>query len=171
VRRAGGYAYCEHDRVRARPPWLGLAGALTGAAGLLLIGLGTFLPWFRSGQVLRDSYQSISIIRTIKVLDGSPLSLALDAWTMIVPVVTLCVAGYAFGLRRTAATVAGIMALICGTIGAIAAVEASSDEASLGIAGTGPTVTLIGGILALLGVIGVLAGRRTRASTVSGGES
>jgi hypothetical protein len=157
--------------VRARPPSIGLAGAAAGATGLLLIAVGTFLPWFRSGQVLRDSYQSISIIRTIRILDGSPLTLALDAWTMIIPVVTLCIAGYAFGLRRSAALLAGIMALICGTIGAIAAVEAGSGEASLGIAGTGPTVTLIGGILALLGVIGVFAGRRTRTRTVSGGES
>jgi hypothetical protein len=156
--------------VRSRLVTIGFAGAAIGGAGLVLLALGTFLPWFRSGAVLRDSYESISIIRTIRILDGSPLELAIDAWTMIVPVITLCVAAYAFGFRRTAATIASVVAIVCGTIGGIAAVESGGDEASLGLAGTGPTVTAIGGALALLGVIGVFAGRRTRATNIAGGE-
>src|SRR5262249_19251437 len=130
---------------------------------------GTFLPWFRSGIVLRDSYESISLIRTIGILRDSPLRFALDAWTMIIPVITLCVAAYAFGFRRTAATIAGILAIVCGTVSGAAAGE-SGREASLGIAGTGPTVTLIGGVLALLGAVGIFAGRRAGASTTAGGE-
>ncbi len=137
----------------------------------MLIAVGTFLPWFRSGSVLRDSYQSISIIRTIKIINGSPLELVVDAWTMTVPVVTLCIVAYAFGFRRSAATVAAIVAIFCGTIGGFAAIESSSsEEAMLGLAGTGPTVTAIGGVLALLGVIGVFAGQRVRATNIAGGE-
>jgi hypothetical protein len=149
---------------------IGIVGAAICGVGLVLVAVGTFLPWFRSGTVLRDSYESISVIRTIKVLEGSPLTLALDAWTMIIPVITLCVAAYAFGFRRIAATFAAVVAIVCGTIGGIAAVVSGSEDASLGIAGTGPTVTLIGGVLALLGVVGVLAGRRTRATKSAGGE-
>lgn len=161
---------CEHDQVRSRRVTIQLAGATLGGAGLVLIAVGTFLPWFRSGSVLRDSYQSISIIRTIGIIEGSPLELVMDAWTLIVPVVTLCVAAYAFGFRRSAATIAGIVAIFCGTIGGGAAVESSGDEALLGLAGTGPTVTAIGGVLALLGVIGVFAGQRIRATNIAGGE-
>lgn len=136
-----------------------------------MVAIGTFLPWLKSGAVLRDSYQSISAIRTIGIIRDSPLNLVIDAWTMIVPVVTLCVAAYAFGFRRSAATIALVVAIFCGTIGGGAAVESSGDEASLGIAGTGPMVTLIGGVLALLGAIGVFIGRRTRATTnIAGGE-
>ena len=156
--------------MRSRPAAIGIAGAAATGAGLVLVAIGTFLPWFRSGLVLRDSYQSISLIRTIGILRDSPLRLALNAWTMIIPVITLCVATYAFGLRRTAATIAAGLAIVCGTIGGVAAVESGSDEASLGIASTGPTVTLIGGVLALLGVVGIFAGRRARASTTAGGE-
>ena len=156
--------------VRLRRTAIGPAGAALGGAGLVLVAVGTFLPWFRSGLVLRDSYESISLIRTIGILRDSPLRFALDAWTMIVPVVTLCVATYAFGLRRTGATMAAVVAIICGTIGAIATVESGTDEASLGIASTGPMVTLIGGALALLGVVGVFTGRRFRTSTTAGGE-
>jgi hypothetical protein len=161
---------CEHVPVRLRRTVIGPAGAALGGAGLVLVAVGTFLPWFRSGLVLRDSYESISLIRTIGILRDSPLRFALDAWTMIVPTVTLCVATYAFGLRRTAATMAAVVAIICGTIGAVATVESGTDEASLGIASTGPTVTLIGGALALLGVVGVFTGRRVRTRTTAGGE-
>src|SRR5262245_55306687 len=97
---------CEHGRVRWRPLWIGMAGAALGGIGLVLVAIGSFLPWVRSGAVLRNSYQSISVIRTIGVIRDSPLNLVIDAWTMIVPVITLCVAAYAFGFRRSAATVA-----------------------------------------------------------------
>jgi hypothetical protein len=147
-----------------------MAGAALGGIGLVMVAIGTFLPWLRSGSVLRDSYESISAIRTIGIIRDSPLNLIIDAWTMTVPVITLCVAAYAFGFRRSAATVAAVVAIFCGTIGVGAAVESSGDAASLGIASTGPTVTFIGGILALLGVIGVFIGRRTRATNIAGGE-
>src|SRR5919198_438048 len=115
--------------VRSFRAVIGTAGAAAGGIGLVLVAVGTFLPWFRSGLVLRDSYESISLIRTIGLLRDSPLRFALDAWTMIVPAVTLCVATYAFGLRRTAATMAAVVAIVCGTIGGVAAVESGSDEA------------------------------------------
>jgi hypothetical protein len=81
-------------------------------------------------------------------------------------VITISVVAYAFGFHRTAATIATIVAIICGTIGGIAAVESSSYEI---IAGTGPTVMLCGGVLALTGAVGVFIGRR-RVVNVSGGE-
>ena len=156
--------------MRWRPLGIGVAGAALGGAGLVLVALGTFLPWVRSGAVLRNSCESISVIRTVGVIRDSPLDLVIDAWTMIVPVITVCVALYAFGLRRSAATIAGIVAIFCGTIGGGAAVVSGGDETSLGLTDTGPTVTLVGGILALLGVIGVFIGRRPRATTIAGGE-
>jgi hypothetical protein len=156
--------------VRARLVPIGIAGVVTCGAGLVLIAVGTFLPWIRSGLVLRDSYEAIGVVRTIKVLDGGPLSAALDAWTMTIPVITLCATAYALRFRRTAATIACFVAIVCGTIGGIAAVETDSEGTSLGIAGTGPTVTLVGGVLALLGVVGVLADRRIRATKSAGGE-
>jgi hypothetical protein len=171
VPRATSNDYWEHDQVRSRRVTIGQAGAAVGGVGLVLIALGTFLPWFKSGSVLRDSYQSISIVRTIKIISGSPLERVLDAWTMTVPVVTLSIAVYAFGFRRSAATIAAIVAIFCGTIGAFAAIQSTgSEEAMLGLAGTGPTVTAIGGALALLGVIGVFAGQRVRATNIAGGE-
>ncbi|HET9142878.1 hypothetical protein [Actinophytocola sp.] len=152
--------------VRSRPGPVGIAGAAACCTGLVLVALATFLPWFRSGLELRDSYRSISLIRTIRLVDGGPLEPVLFAWTMIIPVITISIVAYAFGFRRTGATIAMIVAIICGTVGGIAAVESSSYGV---IAGTGPTVMLIGGVLALIGAVGVFIGRR-QGVNVSGGE-
>jgi hypothetical protein len=159
------------SRTQTRTPTrLGIGAACLAAAGLLLIAVGTFLPWVVSGSVLRDSYQSISVIRAIKAVEGNPLELVLDAWTMIIPVITVCVVGYALGFRRTAATISTILAIICGTISGTATVVSGGEGITLGIAGTGPTTMLIGAVLTVIGVVGIFAGQRGRATGDAGGE-
>ena len=159
------------SRIGARPhsPVAVVALAVT-TAGLVAVGIGTFLPWIRSGTVLRDSYQSISVIRTVKVLDGSPLSLILDAWTLLIPAITLCVVLYALGFRRSAATISAIVAIISGTVAGSATVVGGGEEVRLGISNTGPVTTLIGSVMTLVGVLGIFAGRRSRATENAGGE-
>src|SRR5262245_29684393 len=158
-------------RLASRPHTkLAVAGAVLTAVGLVTVAVGTFLPWVRSGEVLRDSYESIAVIRTIRVLDGSPLALVLDAWVVLIPVSTLCVVTYAAGFRRSAATLSGIVAIISGTVAGAATVVSGGEEVRLGISSTGPTATLIGAVLALAGVVGVFAGRRGQATEQEGGE-
>ncbi|MFI7678957.1 hypothetical protein [Actinophytocola sp. NPDC049390] len=146
------------------------AAAAVAVAGLAAVGVGTFLPWVRSGDVLRDSYQSIALIRTINVLDGSPLALVLDTWTLLIPVITVCVVVYALGFRRSAATLSGVVAIISGTVAGSATVVSGGEEVHLGISSTGPVTTLIGSVLTLVGVVGIFAGRRSRATEDAGGE-
>jgi hypothetical protein len=148
----------------------GLVGVVLTAVGLVTIAVGTFLPWVVSGSVLRDSYESIAIIRTIKVLDGSPLALVIDAWTLLIPISTLCVVVYAVGFRRSAATISGLIAIISGTIAGAASVVSGGEEVRLGIAGTGPTTTVVGAVLTLIGVVGIFIGRRGQATENAGGE-
>lgn len=152
-----------------RPTRVGIGGACLAVVGLVLAILGTFLPWVRSGMVLRDSYESIGVMRRIDVLDDSPLELVLTGWIAIIPVVTLCVVVYIVGFRRTAAVVSTIVAIFCGTIAGIATVVSGGDEV-LGIDSTGPNVTLIGSVLALLGSVGVVIGQRRSATENPGGE-
>lgn len=144
--------------------------AACAATGLAAVGVGTFLPWVRSGTVLRDSYQSIALIRTIRVLDGSPLALILDAWTLLIPVITLCVVVYALGFRRSAATISGVVAIISGTVAGSATVVSGGEEVRLGISSIGPVTTLIGSVMTLVGVVGIFARRRERATEDAGGE-
>ncbi len=148
----------------------GVTGAALTALGLVTVAVGTFLPWVRSGSVLRDSYESIAVIRAIKVLDGGPLVLVIDAWTLIIPISTLCVVVYASGFRRTGGTISAFVAIISGTIAGAATVVGGGEEVRLGIASTGPTTTLIGAVVTVAGVVGIFAGRRARATEHPGGE-
>jgi hypothetical protein len=154
-------------RIRTR---LGTVAAGAASVGALLVAAGTFLPWVVSGSVLRDSYESISVIRTVGALDGNPLELVLDGWTMIIPALTLCVVGYALGFRRTAATISTILAIICGTIAATATVVSGGEDVGLGVAGAGPITMLIGSVLTVIGGVGIFAGQRSGATGDVGGE-
>ena len=140
---------------------LPLAGALVAGLGVVLVLVGTFLPWLRSGSALRDSYQTIGLIRFYHLLDGSPLGSLLTVWVGLTPAITVCVAAYALGLRRSAACAAAVVAVLTGTVAVVATVQAGSGGALLGVAGTGPAVTLTGSALVLLGAAGVLSGKRT----------
>ncbi|MGH3859569.1 hypothetical protein [Actinokineospora sp.] len=148
----------------------GAATAVIAAAGLVAVVAGMFLPWFRSGSVLRDSFQLIGVIQTLGFLRGDVLELLLYVWFGLVPVVTLSVVAYTFGLRRTSATICVVLTIFTGTISGVATVESGGEESSLGIAGTGPTVTLIGSSVALIGALGIFASRRKSASRIAGGE-
>jgi hypothetical protein len=158
-------------RAQSRTPTrLGRGAALLAAAGLALVATGTFLPWVVSGSVLRDSYESISVLRAIDALDGNPLELVLDGWMMIIPVITLCVAGYAFGFHRTSATISTILAIICGTIAGAATVVGGGEDVAVGVAVAGPVTVLIGSLLTVIGSAGIFAGQRGSASGDVGGE-
>lgn len=140
------------------------------AVGLVTLVTGMFLPWFRSGAVLRDSFQMVGVIQTLGFLRGDVLELLLYVWFGLVPIVTLGVVAYTFGLYRTGATICVLLAIFTGTISGVATVESGGEESSLGIAGTGPTVTLIGSLVALIGAVGIFVSRRKSASRIAGGE-
>lgn len=171
----GRITTCDHGGVPSStqtrtPTRLGIGATCLAAAGLALLAASTFLPWVVSGTVLRDSYQSISAIRAVKAVEGNPLELVLDAWTMIIPAVTVCVVGHALGFRRTAATFSTILAIICGTVAGTATVVGGGEDVHLGIAGTGPVVMLAGAVLTVIGAVGIFAAQRRGATGDAGGE-
>jgi hypothetical protein len=171
---ANGRRRCCHDgavlsRITRPHTRLGAAGAAAAAVGLATVAAGTFLPWVRSGDVLRDSYQAIAVVRAVRVLDGSPLALLLGAWTLLIPAMTLCFVAYALGFRRSAATISAALAIISGTVAGAANVVSGGEEIRLGVSGSGPVATVAGAALTLVGVVGIFAGRR-RIATDSGGE-
>jgi hypothetical protein len=144
-------------------PTAGLLGLLTAAAGM-------FLPWLRSGAVLRDSFEVVGVIRTLGFVRGDALEALLYVWFAQIPVITLSIAAYALGARRVGATFALLAAIILGTIAGGARVEAGSGAGSVGITATGPTVCLIGAILALVAALGTLLSERGRTRENAGGE-
>jgi hypothetical protein len=144
-------------------------GAGIAAVGVLALAVGTFLPWLRSGSVLRDSFQSIGAVRG--VIDPGPVAGALlDAWLAVIPVCSLCLALYALRLRRSAAALTCVLAIPVGTAAGLLAVQGGDQDALLGMATTGPVVSMVGAGLAFAGAIAVLAGRGGRPRT-AGGDS
>lgn len=142
---------------------LGLLGFATAAVGM-------FLPWLRSGTVLRDSFELAGVIQSLGFLRGDALELLLYAWYGLIPVITLSIAAYALGARRVAATFGLASAIILGTIAGGARVEAGSGAGLVGITAIGPTVSLIGAALAVTAALVTLVGERGRTRENAGGE-
>jgi hypothetical protein len=144
--------------------------AIGAATGLLTLILGTFLAWSRSGTVYRDSYQSLGVLKQLGFMEGLPaLETFLNIWLAVIPAVAIAIALYALGLRRSAAVLAAILAIMMGTIAGVVAVQGGGTNGLVGIASTGPVVTFIGAVLALLGAVTVLVTQRTRAKQLQPG--
>ncbi|MEV4319929.1 hypothetical protein [Actinocrispum sp. NPDC049592] len=142
-------------------------GAAVGAAGLVVLVAGTFLPWSRSGMTYRDSYESLGVLRELGFIGN-----VVTVWVAMIPVAAVTIALFALGLRRSAAIVAAILSIIVGTISGVAAVQGADEGDLIGIASSGPATTTAGSALALLGAVIVLATRRTRVAQqrTAGGE-
>jgi hypothetical protein len=133
-------------------------GASVAATGLALVIAGTFLPWLRSGVVLRDSYQSAGALRVFA--GGGATGTLLNAWLMVIPVCGLCVALYAVRLRRVSA---GLGCVVAGAVAVVAIVAHSAiDSALIDTVAAGPAVTLAGAVLALVGSAAILVGPQVR---------
>ncbi|WP_132878084.1 hypothetical protein [Tamaricihabitans halophyticus] len=135
--------------------------------GLLALVIGCFLPWSRSGNVLRNSYQSLGLLRHFELFDNGPLDVFLGVWIAIAPVAALCIALFALRLRRTAAGLLVILSILTGTPSAIATVQPTNEEALIGLANSGPVTTVLGSIVAFLGAIGIFLGHRLRRQTMA----
>lgn len=145
-------------------------GASVATAGLIVLVIGTFLPWLRSGDVLRDSYQSVGALHELVSGLNTTAGALLSAWPIVIPCCAVCVAGYALGLRRSAAVLGVILSAIVGTAAGVVAVQ-SGAESVVGPASTGPIVTLAGATIMLAGTITVVVCPRAVRSGTGGGSS
>ncbi len=118
-----------------------------GAAGLVGVLLGTFLPWLRSGEVLRNSYTSFGVLNRLIGFHGVS-DLAVRAW----PLIGLCCAGVVVAVVAASRRVATVLALVtAGWSAAVAsAVLLHHGDAGVSVVAVGPAVTLIGDTAVLL---------------------
>jgi hypothetical protein len=137
-------------------------GALLALAGLAVVLIGTFLPWLRSGDTLRDSYQSINVLRVQPTAPAEPVAVLLDAWLTVIPLCSVSIALYALRVRRTAALVACFVAVLVAVTSVVAMVHVGGPADPIGFSPTGPVVSLFGAAAALVGGIVVLGSRRPR---------
>ncbi len=134
--------------------------AVVGGLGLVATVAGTFLPWVRSGEVSRNSYASAGLLQRLLEVHGAAAT-ALNAWPFLGLACAAIVAGFAFGLRRSAA----VGALVVGAAAVLVAffVLRTGGSGPIGHASSGPLVTILGGgISALAATLFLASGRRLR---------
>ena len=144
----------------ARPP----AGLLRRtspliAAGLVLVVLGTFLPWLRSGSVERNSYATGGALHDL-IGGGGASGLALDAWPFVSLACAVATALLVLGLSRAGALLGALAGLAAGAVATIALTVRSGF--TVAPARLGPAVTLAGAVITLLAAVPVIILGRTR---------
>jgi hypothetical protein len=123
------------------------AGQALGVTGLVVLVIGTFLPWLESGRARRNSYQTGGALKRLLGLRGLPEA-AVSAWPLVALVCAAVVAIFAVGLRRSAALLALLTALATGAV-AVAALLVDGDSFVRPV-NLGPIVTLVGATAVLV---------------------
>jgi hypothetical protein len=140
---------------RRVPPWVA-------ASGLLILVLGTFLPWFHSRSVERHSYQAADSAGRLGLFDNAFVHAALQIWLAVPLVCTVCLGLFALGLSRSGPTVTTVLAISAGTVALLVTVRSGGEGGLIGITPAGPATTLTGASLALAGALGTLVIRAGR---------
>ncbi|NIJ12233.1 hypothetical protein FHU38_002577 [Saccharomonospora amisosensis] len=143
----------------------------TCVVGLLVASVGTFLPWFSSGGVERDSYQAAAFADSLALVDNPLLGLLLRAWIGVPSLSAVCVALFALGLLRVAAVTTLPLATLVGTVSVVAIVQAAGSAGAVSVTATGPATTTTGMTTAMLSAVGVLVsywGKRDRRCAETG---
>jgi hypothetical protein len=147
------------------------AGAITVSAGAAVVLAGTFLTWLRSGATERSSYDVFDLVDRLGFSEGGLVGWALRLWPLLPLLLVLAVvawwwpsAGSGWTATRVAITL--VAALYAGGV-AVAVVTA--PEVALFDVGPGPTVTIIGAVAMLAGLVvgAVSATRRAPAARPS----
>jgi hypothetical protein len=139
---------------RRIPPWIA-------SSGLVVLVVGTFLPWFHSGSVERHSYQAADSVGRLALFDNSFVRAALHIWLAVPLTSTVCLGLFALGLARTGATCSAVLAISVGTVALLATVR-GAESGLIGITPAGPATTLAGASVALAGALGTFAVRAGR---------
>lgn len=123
------------------------AGPALGLAGLVVLVVGTFLPWLDSGRAQRNSYETGGALKRLLGLRGLA-DAAVSAWPFVALVCAGIVAIFAVGLRRSAASLALLTALATGAV-AVAALRVDGNRFIQPVK-LGPIVTLVGATAVLV---------------------
>jgi hypothetical protein len=137
------------DRLSVRRWW---PAALL-STGLVVLVVGTFLPWLRSGRSTRDSYQADGVVGRLRDPSGV-LGSVLHVWPFLGLVGGVALALVVLGRPRSGAA----LALVAATGAAAVAIWALNTHGSAvaEVAEIGPAVTLIGAIIVPMGAWGLV---------------
>jgi hypothetical protein len=115
-------------------------------AGLVVV-VGTFLPWLRSGSTSRSSYDLLGVLDRLDLAPGGFISTLIRWWPMVPLLVTVAVVAAWWGLRWVALVTATAAVLYAGGVGA--ALVVASRDTGIGV-GVGPWVCAIASAVFLI---------------------
>jgi hypothetical protein len=128
-----------------------------GGVGLLLVVLGSFLPWVISGNVRRSSYQIIGVVGRLGLGDGSALAVLIRAWPFIGVLCIVPVLAAAIRYWRTCAVLAILIGLLSGALSfGLLILVAGRGGAILRLDPVGPSVMAAGAVLLICAGVGLL---------------
>jgi hypothetical protein len=131
------------------------AGAITVSVGAAVVLAGTFLTWLRSGATERSSYDVLDLVDRLGFSKGGLVGWALRLWPLLPLVLVLAVVAWwwpSSGRGWTATRVALTLAASL-YAGAVAVAVANAPEVALFSVGPGPTVTIVGAVVMVVGLV------------------
>ena len=121
---------------------------LIGGAGLVLVVLGSFLPWVGSGTVRRSSYQIIGIVGRLGIGEGGPLAVLIAAWPYIGVLCMAPVLAAAVRWWRSAGVLGVLIGLLSGLLSfGLLLVGTGRGGGILRVDPIGPSVMAAGAVL------------------------
>ena len=132
---------------------------LIGCAGIVLVVVGSFLPWVISGSVRRSSYAIVGILGRLGIGDNGPLGILVAAWPLIGVLCMAPIVAAALRWWRVAGILAVLLAipavlLSFGVIlatGGLAAGGIGVDPIGPAIMGAGAVLLFCGGLSLAIG--------------------
>jgi hypothetical protein len=132
---------------------------LIGGAGIVLVVVGSFLPWVISGTVRRSSYAIVGILGRLGIGEDGPLGILISAWPLIgvlcmAPIVAACLRWW-----RASGVLAALLAIPAGLL-SFGVILATSGLAGggIGVDPIGPAIMGAGAVLLFCGGLSLALG-------------
>jgi hypothetical protein len=129
--------------------------AAIAALGLVLMIIGSFLPWAVSGQVRRSSYAISGVIDRLGIAGDGVLGTVVTLWPFFGPLCVLPVIAALLRWWRTAGVLGVVLGLAGGalSVGALVFAARQRPSASVSLDPLGPAVMAVGAVLLLVGAL------------------
>jgi hypothetical protein len=125
-----------------------------GGLGLLLVVLGSFLPWVISGNVRRSSYQIIGVVGRLGIGDGGALAVLIGAWPFIGVLCVVPVLAAVIRFWRTCAVLGLVIGLLSASLSfGLLILVAARGGSILRVDPVGPSVMAAGAVLLICAAI------------------
>ncbi len=131
-----------------------MSGAIGATGGSAVALVGTFLPWLRSGARNRSSYTIFELVERLGFAPGGVVAWSLRLWPLVpLLLVAVTVTAWSVVTRHVRWEVTmGVAVVALVWVGGTAVALVLAPDVGLFRIGVGPAVTLVGLLVAVVGV-------------------